>query len=76
MYIVIEIQYINDRDITTFISPPETLAAAESRYYTILAAAAISNIPIHSATILNEQGAQIAHESYSHEIPAEINETE
>lgn len=39
---------------------------AESKFYTVLAAAAVSNIPKHSVTMLHEDGFVIRNETYIH----------
>lgn len=65
-YIVIEIQ--KSQDGTVAIPPVATydnLFDALSRYHTILAAAAISDVPVHSAVILTDVGQQIRMDSYN-----------
>ena len=42
--------------------------AAESVYHTVLAAAAISSVPVHAASLLNEQGVCIKRECFFHEV--------
>lgn len=64
-YIVIEIQKLADGTLAiptpaTYNTHLEALAA----YHTILAAAAVSSVPVHSAVILTETGQQIAMETY------------
>ena len=44
----------------------DTLAEAESKYYSILAAAAISKVPVHSAIIVSEEGFPVKHQCYKH----------
>lgn len=39
---------------------------AESKFYTVLAAAAVSNVPKHSVTMLHEDGFVIRNETYIH----------
>jgi len=43
---------------------------AESKYHEVLAAAAVSQLPSHSATILSTDGRQVANQCYYHAIPA------
>jgi len=40
--------------------------AAEAKYHTILAAAAVSAVEKHAAVILTEEGFEIMHECYKH----------
>ena len=65
LYIVIEIQAQEDTAATlTNVYTDKT--AAENKYHTILASAAISNVPVHSATMMNELGFVIKSEYYKH----------
>ena len=43
---------------------------AESKYHEILAAAAISELPKHSVTLLTSDGRVVMNQSYSHAIEA------
>lgn len=66
MYIVIEMQ--TSGGTTSLL--PNTYAdknVAENKYHTILAAAATSSVPIHSAVILDEFGTILRSEFYQHE---------
>ena len=67
-YIVIEIQKNSEGTIGNFVFAFDNLPAAENKYHTILAAAAISSIPCHAAVMLNETGYCIKHEHYVHEV--------
>jgi len=65
-YIVIEIQKAADG--TVAIPPINTYDSffdALSRYHTILAAAAVSDVPVHTALILNEVGQEVRLDSYN-----------
>ena len=66
-YIVIEIQRAADGTIAV---PPintyDNLFDALSRYHTILASAAVSAVPVHTACILTEVGQQIRLDSFNH----------
>lgn len=64
MYIVLEIQASDT--IATTINSYEDRNTAESRYHQILAAAAMSTIPHHSAVLMNEVGNTIKSDSYTH----------
>jgi hypothetical protein len=67
MYIVVELQTNNAGVVSNIVTSFDTLAEAESKYYTILAAAAISTIPVHSAIIVSEEGFPAKHQCYKHE---------
>ena len=67
MFIVLEFQ--TDLEGHTAIVPPVTYATlneAKSKYHTILAAAAISKVPYHTAVIMYSNGNLIASECYQH----------
>lgn len=64
MYIVLEIQ--KNSTASTIVNTYETLNEAENKYHTILAYAAISNVPKHSAVLLTEEGDYIKHECFEH----------
>lgn len=65
-YIVIEIQKSLDGTIGTVIWTYDNQNEADSKYFTILSAAAISNVPKHSATLIHEDGYMIRYETYEH----------
>ena len=68
MYIVIETQTTND---SVAIAPPvsfNNIDKAYQKFYMILAAAAVSNIPIHAAIMLNEKGELIRSEYFDHTV--------
>jgi hypothetical protein len=64
MYIVIELQKNAEGVVSNIVTAFDTLAEAESKYYTILAAAAISKVPVHSAIIVSEEGFPVKHQCY------------
>ncbi len=66
MYIVIELQKNAEGVVSNIVTAFDTLAEAESKYYTILAAAAISKVPVHSAIIVSEEGFPVKHQCYKH----------
>ena len=70
MYIVIEIQTATTT--ATIVTQHDTLQAAESKFHQILAAAAISSVPVHSAVLMTDKGAWLRSECYEH--PAEAEE--
>lgn len=66
MYLVLEIQTNTDGTVSTIITPYNDRANAESKYHTILAAAAISQVPCHSAVMMTNTGAVLAAQYYEH----------
>lgn len=69
-YTVIEMQNgVVGANVWTY----DTINAAENKYHTVLAAAAVSAVEVHSAALLNESGLCVKHESYKH--PVESGET-
>ena len=66
MYIVIELQKNEQGVVSNIVTAFDTLAEAESKYYSILAAAAISKVPVHSAIIVSEEGFPVKHQCYKH----------
>ncbi len=68
MYIILEIQ--TDAQGTVAILPAvqkATRREADSVYHSILAAAALSQLPVHSAVILSNDGRLICSQSYINE---------
>jgi len=66
MYIVIEIQTNTDGSIGTIVNSYEDQRDAESKYHTILSYAAKSQLPMHSAVILTNDGMGYASQCYTH----------
>lgn len=67
MYIVIELQKNAEGVVSNIVTSYENLAEAESKYYSVLAAAAISKIPVHSAIIVSEEGFPVKNQCYKHQ---------
>lgn len=70
-YLVIEIQKFANDQMSTPTYAYDSQNSAESKYHTILAAAANSQLPVHSALLINEEGYPLRHECYKHEIEPE-----
>ena len=68
MFIVIELQTINDSQVANIVTAYTDAKVAEQKYHTILAAAAVSALPCHSATMLDEKGRMIKSEYYTHDV--------
>ena len=69
MYKIIEMQTTNG-STAHIVTTKATRNEAEAEFHRVLAAAAVSNVEIHSCTILTEEGFQIMTGCYKHE-PAE-----
>ena len=68
MFIVIELQTINDSQVANIVNAYTEQKVAEQKYHTILAAAAVSSLPCHAAVMLDEKGRMIKSEYYTHEV--------
>ena len=67
MYVILELQTNADGTVGSLVSTYEDRNAAESKYHTVLAAAAISNLPKHTAFMLTNDGSVMRRECYEHE---------
>ena len=65
-YIVIELQTNADGTVGNLVTSHDSRDAAESKYHTVLAAAAVSALPCHAATLLTSEGFPLEHKSYKH----------
>ena len=68
MYVVIEIQTFDTT--ATIVNQYENKNVAESRFHHILTAAAISNVPVHSAVMMTDEGVWLRSECYRHPVIA------
>lgn len=66
MYIIIELQTNSDGTLGSLVQTAPTINQAQSIYHSVLASAAISSVPIHACTLLDENGLQVACETYHH----------
>ena len=66
MYIVIELQKNAEGIVSNLVTSHNTLAEAESKFYSILASAAVNSVPVHSAIIVSEEGFPVKHQCYKH----------
>ena len=66
-YIVVELQKNAEGVVSNLVTSFDNLAEAESKYYSILASAAVSKIPVHSAIIVSEEGFPVKHQCYKHQ---------
>lgn len=65
MFSIIELQTKKGKTAHLY-STAKTYEEAMSKYHTVLAAAAISEVDIHACLVVNEQGGTIAREDYTH----------
>lgn len=66
-YIIIEIQKNEGGNLSHIVKTAETRRGAESIYHGMLMYAAKSDLPVHTAAILDETGICLDHESYERE---------
>lgn len=74
-YMVVEMQTMADGSVSHLEWVFDTLAEAESKYHGVLSFAAISQLPLHTATLTTTEGALIASQAYHHVIPEPEPET-
>lgn len=65
-YIVIEMQTSEDGRMGMLTYDYEDIMQAESKYYAILSAAAISTLPVHSVVLIDNYGNPLKYQSYTH----------
>ena len=70
-YIVIEIQKNNEGYIAHIVKTADTEREAESIYHGTLQYAAISELPSHAVSLMDETGFCIKHECYTNEPESE-----
>ena len=66
MFIVVELQKHANGTVANIVTDHATQAEAESKYHSVLAAAAVSELPCHSAILVSEEGFPVAHQCYKH----------
>ena len=66
MYIVIEIQKNVDGTMSDITTSFNTLSEAYNKYYSVLAFAAISELPVHSAALMSEEGFVVESKCFKH----------
>lgn len=71
MYIVIEIQTAANGLVSTIVTQHSDANDAYAQFHSILAAAAVSELPQHAAVILYNNGNMVRSEHYTHEIATE-----
>lgn len=68
MFIVIELQTDEHDQTGNLVYAYSNRTEAESKFHSILSAAAISNVPIHAAVMIDECGNLEKNEFYRHNI--------
>lgn len=66
MYIVIELQTNESGVVGNLVYKYDSLNEAESKFHSIMAAAAVSSLPVHAAVILTNAGTMIRSEYFMH----------
>ena len=74
MFIVIELQTNDSGELGNLVWSFDKKEEAESKYYSVLSAAAMSNVPVHSAVVLDEQGSLINSHVFFHKTEENENE--
>lgn len=68
MFIVMELQVNAEGQVGNIVTTYSTLAEAQNKFYTICAFAAISEVPMHSAVILDQGGVLIDRQTFEHAV--------
>lgn len=67
MFIVVELQKNAEGVVSNIVTAHDTQPEAESKYHSVLAAAAVSELPVHSAILVSEEGFPVKHQCYKHQ---------
>ena len=74
-YYIMEIQQYQNGEYGRIVhfaydeNPDKAKLKAESKYHEVLAAAAISELPMHTAVLISADGFPLMHQCYKHEQP-------
>ncbi|MBE7005034.1 MAG: hypothetical protein E7425_12310 [Ruminococcaceae bacterium] len=71
MYIIVEMQTDANGTVSTIVTQKATRNEADSVYHQVLAAAAISAMPVHACAMMSNEGFPLEHASYRHTAVAE-----
>lgn len=66
MFVVVELQTNTDGTLGNLVYAYANRDEAEQKYHLILAAAAVSSLPVHAAVMLNNDGHSLMHQCYRH----------
>lgn len=70
MFVVIELQKNGDQ-LASIVTKHNTMNEADSKFYTVMAAAAISNVEKHACALLTEDGLSLRNAYYEHKAEEE-----
>ena len=65
--IVTEVQKFANDQISTPSYAYDDMNAAEAKFHSVLASAAVSQLPVHSCIMFSEEGFPLRHECYKHD---------
>lgn len=65
-FLVTEIQKFENGTVSTLTNDYDDRNQAEAKFYSILAAAAVSQLPLHAAIMYTEEGTPIMNKHYYH----------
>lgn len=63
-YVIVELQTIADGSVQNIVTVKDNRNDAESVYHSVLAAAAISDLPAHAAVLLTSEGQLLRQQCY------------
>lgn len=66
-YIIVEMQTYDNGQVGTIVTQKERYEDAQSVFHAALASAAISELPVHAVTILNNMGYVVETKYFAHE---------
>lgn len=69
MFVVIELQTNPDGTLGNLVYAYTNRDEAEQKYHLILAAAAVSSLPVHAAVMLGNDGRSLMYQCYRHNEP-------
>lgn len=69
MYIILEIQKNANGTVGELVFKKPTIEEAQSQFHTVMAAAAVSQCPAHSAVLLDDEGGVLRSECFTHSQP-------
>ena len=73
-FYIVEIQQYSNGDFGHIVhwafdeNPDRAREKADSKFYEVLSACAISELPLHSAILFNTEGFPLDHKCYKHEV--------
>ena len=73
-YYIVEVQKQPDGTFAHLVHAADNRNAAESTYHQVLAAAAISNLPQHSAILFTDEGHLLMSQCYKHDYVQPVEE--